>query len=29
MSKNEGIDRLPPQNIEAEEAVLGFDVLRW
>ncbi len=23
MSKNEGIDRLPPQNIEAEEAVLG------
>ncbi len=23
MSKSEGIDRLPPQNIEAEEAVLG------
>ena len=23
MSKNAGIDRLPPQNIEAEEAVLG------
>jgi len=23
MSKNEGIDRLPPQNVEAEEAVLG------
>jgi replicative DNA helicase len=23
MSRNEGIDRLPPQNIEAEEAVLG------